>query len=202
MKGEAGAAARPRESIVDRTFRCGVAARWLPRALGGAVLAASTLVSLEVDSTIVRLLPHVRSLMVITGALLAWVIVRRGEEVRLVFGLARDALWIGGEPDGVRLQFRDIRRLDWAPPFSGSLAWIPAAVVVDRNGKPWRVPALVDEGDAMVRELLARAGRHDLDTWAEVYRVPARMGRYRARVRTGYAIALAVVLAGTLHWAS
>ena len=187
-------------SVVDRRYRCGAAARWLPRSLGGAVLVAATLMALEVDATVVRMLPFVRQLVMAAGALVAWLIVRGGAEVRVVFGLTREALVVGTETEGARLPLADVERLDWAPPFSGSLSWIPAAVLLDRNGTSWRVPALLDGGDAMIRELLARAGRHDLDTWAEVYRVAERMGRSRVRIRTGYGVVVALLVAGTLHW--
>lgn len=187
---------------VDRTYRCGAAARWLPRALGGAVLLALTLMGLEVSPEIVRILPLVRQLVVAAGALSALLIVRHGAEVRHVFGLAPDAMVVGHERTGARLEYADLARLDWSPPLSGSLAWIPAAVLVDRQGKAWRVPALLSEGDEMMRGLLARARRDDLDEWAAAYRIVERMARYRLRIRIGYAVTTAVAAVGVAHWIS
>ena len=44
--------------------------------------------------------------------------------------------------------------------------------------------------------LLRAADRHDLDSWAEVYRIVPRMGRHALRTRLGYGVAVAIVVVG------
>lgn len=193
---------RASDAIVERRYRCGTAARWLPRSLGGAVLVLATLTALDLDPAIARMLPFVRQLVLATGALLAWGIVRGGAEVHVVFGLARDALVVGTDGKGPRLRFEDIERVGWAPSMSGSLAWIPAAVLTDRSGTVWRLPGLLEDGGELVRELVKRAGRSDLETWVEVYRLSTRLNGARARLGAGYGVVVGLLLLGTLHWLS
>jgi len=154
----------------------------------------------RIDAVGEPLLPTVRQFVVFVGALLALGVARKGSEVRCRFSLTGDALTVAVGSRSLDIGLAEIQRLDYAAPFAGSLGWLPAAVLIDRDGRSWRVPALVDEGDHLFVELLRRAQRHDLDSWAEVCRIVPRMGRYRLRVRTGYAVAGAILLVGVAYY--
>lgn len=180
----------------ERIYGCGAAARWLPRALAAAVLMTAMFGVFRIDDTGDALLPTVRRFIVVAGALLALSVARKGSEVRCKFGLTGEALTVVVGSRHYRLELADVGRLDYAAPFAGSLNWLPAAVLIDKDGRSWRVPALVRDGDELFAELLRRANRHDLDSWAEVYRIVPRMGRYTFRIRLGYAVAAAIALVG------
>lgn len=184
------------ETEPERLYRCGVAARWLPRTLAAAVLATAMLSAFRIDATGEPLLPTVRQVVIFAGALLALGVARKGSEVRCTFGVTSDAVSVAVGSRSLGLGLEEIQRLDYAAPFAGSLNWLPAAVLIDRDGRSWRVPALVDEGDQLFVDLLRRAERHDLDSWAEAYHIVPRMGRYRMRIRMGYAVAAAILLVG------
>jgi hypothetical protein len=188
------------EIAPDRLFACSAAARWLPRALAGAVLAAAMFAAFRIEAAGEPLLPMVRRFIVVAGALFALGVARKGSEVRCRFGLTADALVVQVGSREYRLELARVQRLDYAGPFAGSLSWLPATVLIDRYGGSWRIPALVHEGDDLLAELLRRAGRHDLDSWAEAYRVISRMGRYRFRVRLGYGVAASIFLVGVGYY--
>jgi len=192
---------RPRaETEAERFYGCGAAARWLPRTLAAAVLVTAMFGALRIDGSGDSLLPTVRRFVVVAGALLALGVARRGSEVRCRFGLTEHALTVAVGSRRFGLDLADIQRLDYAAPFSGSLNWLPATVLVDKDGRSWRVPALVDRGDELLEEILRRVNRHDLDSWAEVYRIVPRMGRYSFRIRFGYGVAAAIVLVGVGYY--
>lgn len=191
---------RGAETEPDRLYRCGTAARWLPRTLAAAILVTAMLGAFRLDPAGAALLPMVRQFVVFAGALLALGVARKGAEVRIRFGLASNALIVTVGSRNWRLLWPEIQRLDWAAPFAGSLSWLPATVLIDRDGRSWRVPALIDGGDQLLVELLRRAERHDLDSWAEVYHVVPRMARYRLRIRVGYAIALLILVVGVAYY--
>ena len=188
------------ETEPERFYRCGVAARWLPRTIAAAVLATAMLSAFRIDATSQALAPTVQQFVVFAGALVALGVARKGSEVRCVFGLTRDALTVGVGSRNLRLGLAEIQRLDYAAPFAGSTSWLPAAVLVDRDGRVWRVPALIDGGDQLFSELLRRAERHDLDSWADVCHIVPRMGRYRLRIRIGYAVAAAILVVGVGYY--
>jgi hypothetical protein len=188
------------ETEAERFYGCGAAARWLPRTLAAAVLVTAMFGVLRIDGSGDSLLPTVRRLVVVAGALLALGVARRGSEVRCKFGLTEHALTVAVGSRRFGLDLADIQRLDYAAPFSGSLNWLPATVLVDKDGRSWRVPALVDRGDELLEEILRRVNRHDLDSWAEVYRIVPRMGRYSFRIRFGYGVAAVIVLVGVGHY--
>jgi len=181
-------------------WACGAPARWLPRTLAGAVLAAATLAALRIDPAIESLVPFVRRFVVVAGAVAALGIARKGAEVRCRFAVTADALHVEIGSRRPRLVLDDIRRLDWAPPFAGSTNWLPAAVAIDREGRSWRIPALVEDGAGLIEQLLRHAGRNDLDGWADVRRLRERMGRSGLLLRVGYALALAVLLSGLAYY--
>jgi len=184
----------------DRIYRCSGAARWLPRGLAAAVLVAAMLGAFRIETSADPLLPHVRRFVVLVGAVLAVGIVRKGREVRCTFGLTRDAIVIAAGSRSIRLELEEIQRLDWAGPFGGSLNWMPAALLIDNDGRSWRVPALVERGDELFTELLGRAARHDLEAWADAYHIVARMARYPFRVRVGYVVVAATLVAGVVYY--
>jgi len=184
----------------ERMYGCGTAARWLPRILAAAVLVTAMCAALRIDGTGDSLLSIVRRSVVVAGALLALGVARKGSEVRCKFSLTEDALTVVAGSRHSRLDLADIHRLDYAAPFSGSLSWLPAAVLVDKDGRNWRVPAVVHDGDGLFTELLRNADRHDLDSWAEVYRIVPRMGRYTFRIRVGYGVATAIALVGVGYY--
>ena len=126
----------------ERVYGCGAAARWLPRALAAAVLMTAMFGVFRIDGTGDALLPTVRRLVVVAGALLALGVARKGSEVRCKFGLTREALTVVVGSRHYRLELADVRRLDYAAPFAGSLNWLPAAVLVDKDGRSWRVPKI------------------------------------------------------------
>jgi hypothetical protein len=142
----------------------------------------------------------VRQFVVIAGAIVGLGVARKGSEVRCRFGLAGQSLVIRVGSRELRLELGQIERLDYDLPFGGSLSWLPATVLVDRGGRSWRIPALVEGGDQLITDLLQRADRHDLYSWADVYHIVARMGRARQWVRAGYAVAAAVLLAGIAYY--
>lgn len=180
----------------ERFYGCGVAARWLPRALAAAVLVAAMLAAFRIGGTGDPLLLMVRRFVVVAGAFLALGVLRKGSEVRCRFALTQDALTVVVASRHYRLELADLQRLDYAAPFAGTLCWLPAAVLVDHDGRNWRVPALVGEADELFVDLLRNANRHDLDSWADVYRIVPRMSRHALRIRVGYGVALAIVLVG------
>ena len=182
-------------SDVGRSYRASTAARWLPRTLGAAILVASTLWALRADPRIDPLAPYVARFVVLVGALAAFVVVRAGAEVRHEVSLDDTGIRIGSGGRMRSLEWPDVERLDWIAPFTSGRRWIPAAALVDRFGAAWRLPALIADGDGLIRELLRRSGRSDLAAWAEVYRLERRMRRHGSRSAIGYATAAAFVLA-------
>lgn len=193
--------ARPKtRTEPERFYGCGAAARWLPRTLAAAVLATAMFGALRIDGSGDALIPTVRRLVIVAGALLALGVARKGSEVRCRFGLTDRALTVAVGSRRFDLELAAIQRLDYASPFSGSLNWLPATVLVDKDGRSWRVPALVNEGDELFEDLLRRTDRHDLDSWAEVYRIVPRMARYSFRIRFGYGVAAAIALVGVGYY--
>jgi len=185
----------------ESSYRCGLAARWLPRALAGAVLAAGLLVAGTVNTD--RGVPGARSLraLIAVGAAVAalW-IVRKGGEVRLRVTAGADGLAFEWRHQSASLALDDIDGIRYEAPFGPARFWLPAAVLVDRHGREWRLSALLASGDRLVEDIVERSGREGLATWAEEHRVGKRMARATLRVRLGYAVTLAILLAAALHF--
>ena len=180
----------------DATFRCGRAARWMPRVLGGSVLLATLLFAIDERGPGGTIERRVRQFVGIAGALAALVIVRSGGELRGSFRFAGRVLVVGVGRAESRLGLDSIERLDFAPPFSRPMVWLPATVLIDRSGVAWRVPALLDHGAEFVRELLERAARADLQGWAVERDLDRRMSRVWIRLWSGYLVAAGVVALG------
>ncbi len=183
------------------SFRCGLAARWLPRILGGAVLAAATLAALRLDLQGDHpLLFHVRNFTALVGGLLALFIVRKGAEVRRVIEVDDDGLSFTYRSRTSVLRFEEITRLGYAGPFADGRNWLPAMLLHDRDRRSWRVPALVGEGERLLAIFLKNAGRSDLESWAEALALARRMASSGRRTAIGYTLAAAVLLAGLLYY--
>ena len=70
------------------TYRSGVAARWLPRILAAAILAAAMLAGLRLEERVATGYGRgLRTFVVLVGALAALSVVRRAGDVRVVFDL-------------------------------------------------------------------------------------------------------------------
>jgi len=183
-------------------YAAGAAARWLPRAVAGALLAATMAGGLRIDPASSALAPWIRAFVVLVGALAALAVVRRGSEVRARFAVDADGLVVRVGRHERRLPWRSMTRLEWLPPFAGARTWLPAFAVVDDAGRAWRVPAVVEDGDRLVDELVRRSGRNDLAAWAESQALRDRMARARSRVVIGYAVAALAFAAAVTAWAS
>ena len=181
-------------------YRCGSAARWLPRALAGSLLVSALLVAYRFDPyTEFQFVRVFRIALILFGAWAALWILKSGAEVRLEVLFDTRRIWFGRPPGAPHLEFSEIERLDYHPPFSGSRArWLPAAILLGRDGKLRRVPALVKNGDLLVKELLERSGRSDLASWAESLHLMRRMERSALNIAVGYLLA-ALILAAALY---
>ncbi|HXV77144.1 MAG TPA: hypothetical protein VD788_12575 [Candidatus Polarisedimenticolaceae bacterium] len=183
-----------------RWYRCSTAARWLPRVIGASLLIATMLGAFRVEARKYTPLPYFQRLVVLAGALVALAVVRRGAELRRSFGLAGDELVVAVGARRSRLSLAEIERLYFAAPFAGTTSWIAATVLVDRDGRQWRLPALIRDGGELVTACLARAGRNDLEAWADAYRVVAKMGRASLHVWVGYATAAALLAVSVAYY--
>ena len=66
--------------------------------------------------------------------------------------------------------------------------------------QPWRISALIDDGDRLLAELIRRTGRHDLQAWAETLDLFGVLSRARRRVLIGYVAAAAILVAGVTYY--
>jgi hypothetical protein len=179
-------------------YRCARAARWLPRVLAGSVLAAAMLASFRIDPRVDAMgWGPVRTFVVLGGAVVALLILRKGAEVRTVVELDGEAVTFRQGGREASLPHRDLDSLEYAPPLSASRHWLPAAVLVDRWGKAWRLSAVLERGDRLIERLAAVTGRSDLESWIEALRLRRRMGRAGRLCLIGY-LAAAAILAGGL----
>ena len=182
-------------------FRCGLAARWLPRVLAAAVLVAAVLAAFRFDPhEVLSASKYLRNLVAVLGGVLALWIVRKGGEVRTAFAIGEDELLVRHGAREYSLRLEDLDRLAYETPFAQSRTWLPALVLRDRFGQAWRVPALLSEGDRFIEELLAGTGRNDLRAWSETLRLDEVMARAGRRVLIGYLAAAAVLAAGLVYY--
>jgi len=179
-----------------RLYACGPAARWLPRVVAAAILIGAMLVAYRFD--LHRSLTFTRSLqglLVVLGAAIGLWIVRSGAELRLRVGIVREGVRFDYGKGAVTLAYDDVQRFDFEPPLSSSRRLWPTTVLLDDRGRAWRLPALLRDGDLLIRELVSVSGREDLATWAESLNLARRMGRSATLVAAGYVLAGAVVAA-------
>jgi hypothetical protein len=178
-------------------YRCGVAARWLPRALAGSVLVAAMLLAL-------RLLPasgvpgarEFRAGLVVLAAVAALWVVRKGGEARIEVGVGPMGLFLFRGPHRTDLSFEEVDGLRYEAPFGPSKSWVPAAVLTDRRGTAWRMSGFLEHGDDLIDELLELSGREDLRAWADALGIRRRMAGASRRVGLGYGISAIVLLSG------
>ncbi len=182
-------------------YRCGAAARWLPRALAGSLLAAALIATKRVDPELVISGSRgFRTAVIVLAAILAVWILRQGSEVRLRIEVdGRDLVFESGA-QRFTLHLGDVEALRYDAPFGISRSWLPATVLIDRSGREWRLPGLLDAGDRLVEEILRRSGNQNLEAWAQAMRIRNRMSRGGRRVRLGYATAAAILGAGWLYY--
>jgi hypothetical protein len=184
----------------EHVYRCGAAARWLPRALAGAVLAAGLLVAfaLDPDATVRLVQPFKRGLVLVSALVALW-LVRKGGEVRVRIGAGPEGLVFLAGRRRLDLPYRDIAALRYEPPFGVSRwAWIPALALIDRQGRSWRIPALIERGERLVAALLDFSGRADLASWADALDLERRMSSSGTRVAAGYGASALIVVAAVV----
>lgn len=184
---------------MTRRYRSSGAARWLPRILGGAVLAAALIAARGIDPADAT--PGsgtVRLLVILFGAALALWIVRSGAVLYREVEVRADALWLGYRAAGRELEFRDVVTLDYHGPFGSGRRWAPVLAIRDRLEQDWLVPGTLQDGARFVEDFLQACDRSDLDAWADARHVAARMaggGRY---VVAGYVLAVILVVAAVV----
>ncbi len=192
----------PLPSPASAAYRCGAAARWLPRTLAGSLLGAALIATRRVDPELVISGSRgFRTAVVVLAAILALWILRRGSEVRLRIEVTdgSDLLFqLGAQRFTLRL--RDVDALRYDAPFGVSRSWLPATVLIDREGREWRLPGLLDAGDRLVDDVLRGTEQPNLEAWAQALRIRSRMRRGSQRVRIGYATAAAIFAAGVLYY--
>lgn len=181
-------------------YRCGLAARWLPRALAASVLVAAVLAAFRFDPhEVLTASKYLRNLLAVLGGALALWIVRKGAEVRTEFAVSDTELLVRHGARSWSLRLQDLERLAYESPFAQSRTWLPALVLRDRFGQAWRISALLDHGERLLDELLAKAGRSDLRSWAETLRLRETLARSGRRVVIGYVASAAVLAAGLFY---
>lgn len=183
---------------MPRSFRrCGVAARWMPRVLGAALLAAAAIVNGRLEPS-AALSGMVKGVLVVAAAAAALWIVRAGSEARMEIGVEQDRIRLGARGRYVELALRDVEAVDYDPPFSSARRWLPALVLIDRRDRRWRIPASVEDGKSMIDEIVDRSGHDRVRAWADARRVDRRMARSRWFTVAGYGAAAGLVVAATV----
>jgi len=177
--------------------RCGVAARWMPRVLGGALLAAAAIVNLTLEPY-AAVSGMVKGVLVVAAAAAALWLVRAGSEARMEVAVEADKIRLGARGRYVELAIRDIEAIDYDPPFSSARRWLPAIVLIDRRDRRWRIPASIEGGAAMVEELVEHSGQDRLRAWADARRIPGRLAMSPWFTAAGYGVAAGWVVAAAI----
>jgi hypothetical protein len=190
-------------STSGRVYRCGAAARWLPRCLAAAILGGALLASYRFGPKTVQAgWTYAGPLVVIAGAAAGLWILRKGAELRIGLILSEGGLEFVDGGRRTLLRWQEIDSLSYAPPFSSGRYWLPATVLGDRDGRGWRISALMADGESLIGELLRRAGRSDLDAWADALQLERRMARPGLSIVGGYAAASVVLVAALWFYVS
>jgi len=176
-----------------RVFRCPAAARWLPRVLSGTLLAAAAWVLLS--------MPHeaafaglVKAMLIGTAGAGALWILRGGRDLEVTVGVIEDRLQFSRGRHRIETTLGELESVDYAGAFSNLSHWPPALLLVDRHGRGWRVPAMIDEAAELV-EIVTGGDRSELRSWASARRVVTRMARSRYLIVAGY-LGAALILFG------
>jgi hypothetical protein len=196
-------AARDPSKPADRPdlYRCGTAARWLPRLLAASVLTAAVLAAFRFDpAQTLTASKYLRNVLAVFGGVLALWLVRKAGEVHAVLVLGREELTFRYGEREFSLRLGDLDRVEYETPFAQSRTWLPALVLRDRFGQPWRVSAFLENGDRFLDQLLVRTDRNDLRAWAETLNLRAVLARSRRRVAIGYISAAAFLVAGIAYY--
>ena len=108
-------------SVGPRRYRCAAAARWLPRALAGSVLAAAMFASFRIDPRVNTLgWGPVRTFVVLAGGVVALLILRKAAEVRTVVEVDEVALSFRHGSREATLPLRDLESVEYETLFSAS----------------------------------------------------------------------------------
>lgn len=182
-------------------FSCGAAARWLPRSLAGATLAVAMLIvaGLETETPIYGMRMF-RILLVMLAAAVALWVVRKGGEVRMVVSLEEEGVAFEVGSRSAEVAYDEIEAVGYEAPFGPSRSWLPAAVLLDRSGRSWRLSGLLADGGRLVEEFVRRSGREDLAAWVDAQDIRSKMARSATRIRIGYAVVAVVVAVGLVFY--
>ena len=186
------------EEVTGPSFRCGQAARGLPRVLGAATLVAALVAAYQLPATRLVKASHARECVAAIGVLAAVWFVRTGRELHTVVTVGQGSMQLAMGTRRRRVSLESIESMVFRPPFADGRRWVPALVLADERGDAWRVPALLEGGAELVGELLTHAGRSDLRAWAQARKIEDRMSRAGQWVVVGYGVALAIVAAAVL----
>jgi len=180
-------------------FECGVAARWLPRVLAGAVLASGMIAASTIDPEgLVSWSGRVRVAMWVVSAALALAIVRGGAVLKRFAELGEENLRIGVRAHAQSLPYVEITDVRLVGPFAGGRSWAPTIAIYDRAGRGWSVPAPLRNGEMFVDHLLSNVGDEQVRAGAEARGVRAGLAWARGAVCAGYVLAGAVLLIAVL----
>jgi len=181
------------------SFRCPPAARWLGRTLAGSALASAMLLSTRIYSGVEgSVWSGSRTLVVAVGVVLALVIVRTAGRVQGEYTLTPEALSIRMGKHLRELPYEQIVDLTYEPALVARREWVASLVLTDRFGKRWRVPALLEEGERFVSDLIRITGRDDLESYASARGLHATMARTGMRLVLGYGFSALVLLVSFL----
>ena len=182
-------------------YRCGSAARWLPRALAGSIVASVLPVIQRIDaaSGIPGLKMFHGGLILVAGLVGFWVL-RRGGELRMAVEVRDDRLVFRAGSKRAELRFSDIETLRYDAPFAVTRTWLPATVLIDRRGTCWRLSALLPRGQRLIEQILEHSGREDLSTWAAALNVRERMALGGRRIGVGYVGVALILLTGAIYY--
>ncbi len=182
--------AAPASGASPAVFVCGRTALWMPRVLAGAVLVSGMLAAFRVDGYAeLQFSSGLLATVVVFSAFLAIWILRAGAEVRLRvrFDGGLVLFEIGNSATGVT--FANLDRFEFEGPIGVSKRLFPATVLLDKDGKTWRLPVALDRGAELIRQIVLRSGRSDLEAWADTLHLERRMRRGVWFTRGGYLVA-------------
>ena len=179
------------------SYRCGAAARWLPRVAAAAVLLAFLLVSFRFQAWESN--PGgspLRVFMVVIGAAIGLWILRSGAEVRLKVDLEDERVRLSYGTVSSTVALDKVDRFEFDHPMTASRRLLPAAVLLDEKGTAWRLPVVLESGADLIDAIVERSGREDLAAWADSLPLRQRMNRAGLVTAVGYGAAAAVVASG------